>query len=266
MTVRAIDTRHGPQLCFDNDHYFWPLLETYGDYNYGEWDLFRQLIQSGDTVVDAGANVGCHTLALAKLVGPTGAVIAFEPQRPLYYALCGTMALNGQWHVQAFNAAVGAEVGTLSMARVDYSAPDMNFGGAFIGEGGGETVPVLPLDHFKMDRVRFIKLDVEGHEIQALNGARETIMQHRPLLYVENDRIENSDALIELLLRMEYRLWLHTPALFNECNFRGSTENLFPNVCAIMLLGVPAEQGFEAEGLREVKGPRDMVKFGAFRV
>ncbi len=261
MTVEVVVTRHGRQMYLTSDVYFSPLLEKYGEYNYGETDLFAQIVRPGDTVVDVGANIGCHTLALAKIVGPHGLVMAFEPQLPIYYALCGTMALNEQWQVHACCCALGEEQGTTKIPVVQYSLAN-SFGGLSIGHKEGHTVPVMPLDHFNLETCKFIKVDVEGAEVEVLIGAADTIKRCRPYLYVENDRHPRSDELIKTMLGMDYQLFLHTPPLFNARNFRGETENVFPNVASIMLLGVPNEKPIKDINLKPIEKPEDMIKFG----
>ncbi len=71
-----------------------------------------------NTVIDVGTNVGTVALALARRVGPTGQVYAFEPQRPIFQAVCATLALNGITHVKAFHAAVGTEKGEVQLRRL----------------------------------------------------------------------------------------------------------------------------------------------------
>ncbi len=265
MSIKVADCRHGQQMYFSTDVYFGPLLENYGEYSYGEMDLFRQAVQPGDTVVDAGANIGCHTVALAKLVGPTGVVLAFEPQRPIYYALCGTIALNELWQVHTFPHALGASRGTTKLLSVDYSKPN-NYGGVMGGCVEGNEVPVIPLDDLDMPSLKFIKADVEGQETEVLLGARETIHRHRPILYVENDRQENSDRLIETILGFDYRVYLTTPSLHNPDNFFGCKEDLFPKVVSIMLFCLPGEAPVETAGMLPILRPEDMPKFGRFPI
>lgn len=260
MPVKIADTRYGRQLYFDNDVYVAPLLTKYGEYNYGETDLFTQFLRSGDTAVDAGANIGCHTLALARFVGPTGMVLAFEPQRPVYDCLCGTCALNELWHVNTYLCALGDERGMTKVPFMRYTEPE-SFGGAAVGGLVGHDVPIVPLDDFDLPALHFVKIDVEGHEAHVLRGARETIHRHRPFLYVENDRKQNSVEVIETLLGYEYDLYLHVPPLFYPKNFNGCDENIFPGVGAIMLLGTPAEAKFSVSGLKPILEPGDMIEF-----
>ena len=80
---RVQQSRYGRMLFNANDTYVGTSIEAYGEYSEGEVQLFRQILRPGDVVVDAGANIGAHTLFFARAVSPGGAVFAFEPQRLL---------------------------------------------------------------------------------------------------------------------------------------------------------------------------------------
>ena len=85
----------------------------------------------------------------------------------------------------------------------------------------GESVSVVPLDTLGLSRLALVKVDVEGMEAEALLGAERTIAQHRPILYVENDRRDRSERPIALIGALIYDLWWHLPPMFNPDNFRG---------------------------------------------
>ena len=78
-----------------NDAYIGRSLDVYGEYSEGEIDLFRQLLRPGDVAIDVGANIGALTVAMARLVQPGGAIVAFEPQRAIFDILCDNLRLNG---------------------------------------------------------------------------------------------------------------------------------------------------------------------------
>ncbi len=254
MAVRVSEAR---QLYFDTDIFFGPILERFGGYSPGETDLLRHFIKPGDTVVDAGANIGCHTLTMGELVGPGGAVLAFEPQRAIYYALCGSLALREMWHVVAFQCALGEARGSIRVPNLDYTKP-ANFGGLVLGGEEGTPTSVFPLDDFGLKSLSFLKADVEGHETELLRGARETIARFRPILYVENDRPANSNRLVYTLLGLGYDLYLHLPPL---SKYKAPDS---PTIVSCMLLGIPAGQSGEITGLRPVKSPEDMFPGGQF--
>lgn len=83
------NTRLGPMLANRNDRYVGQSILAYGEFSEGEAQMFRQLVGSGDVVIEAGANIGAHTLLLSRLVGATGLVYAYEPQRIVFQTLCG---------------------------------------------------------------------------------------------------------------------------------------------------------------------------------
>ncbi|MFY9288842.1 MAG: FkbM family methyltransferase [Alphaproteobacteria bacterium] len=241
--IRIKECRHGLFMYNIHDQYIGRSLDFYGEFSEQEAGLFYQIIQPGMTVLDIGANIGAHTVGLAKKVGNTGQVIAFEPQRVVYQMLCGNLALNNIQNVSSLMAAVGKTPGSITVPRLNYDVSG-NFGGIALGNyDQGEVVPLLTLDSLQLPRCHFIKLDVEGMELEALEGAVETMKRCQPFLYVENDRRDRSEPLIRFLLAQGYRLFWHLPPLFNEKNFYGKTEDLFPTICSINMLGIPSSQG-----------------------
>lgn len=245
--------RHGTMLYSTRDRYVGGSLAKYGEFSEGEVDLFRQMLRPGDTVVEVGANIGAHTVALANLVGPTGGVHAFEPQRIIFQMLCANIALNGLANVNTVHAGLAAQPGTLQVPPVDYAGPG-NFGGISLAAGIGESVGLRTFDSYNLSALRLLKIDVEGMEGEVLAGATATIARLRPLLYVENDREPKSPALIRQLLDLGYRLWWHLPRLFNPQNFRGEAENIFGSVISINMIGIPRETPASID-LREITDP-----------
>ena len=134
-----------------NDFYLGHALETYGEYCASEALFLRRLVQRGDHVIEVGANIGTHTVGLAKHVGPEGKVFAFEPQRACFALLQAQIALNLLDNIHAFNEGLGAQRGDLSMPVPDYLKPG-NFGAVSLAQDGAgrrEKVQVGTLDqHF----------------------------------------------------------------------------------------------------------------------
>ena len=251
------DCRHGKFLFLRRDQYVGRSLDLYGEFSELEATLFEQIVHTGDVVVEVGANIGAHTARLARLVGPRGTVVAFEPQRFIFQLLCANVALNELFNVYAYQFAVGAEPGSLNVPPLDYRAAN-NFGGISLpGKAVGEQVRIMPLDQFGLPSLRLLKIDVEGMEIGVLHGARKSIARYRPILYVENDRKQHSEALIGLIESYGYNLWWHFPPLFNPANFAGNTDNVFGGTSSINLLCMPKESQLVIEGFRKVTGPTD---------
>jgi hypothetical protein len=78
------------------------------------------------------------------------------------------------------------------------------------------------------------------------------VAQHRPHMYVENDRPAHAAALINLLLSWRYRLYWHRPPLFAPDNFAGDAENIFGDIVSFNMLCVAAERGVTVKGLPEI--------------
>ena len=249
--------RHGRMLYMRHDLYVGRSLDLYGEYCQGESELFAQLLRPGQVAVEVGANIGSHTVHLAQLVGPTGRVLAFEPQLFVFSLLSANLVLNEQFHARAIHAAVGSAEGSVRVPVLDPRV-SQNFGGLSLRDKErGEEVRQTTLDRHELPSLRLLKVDVEGMESEVLLGGRQTIARHRPILYVENDRRENSARLIVLIKEMDYRLYWHLPRLFNPHNFARRAENVFGNVVSINMLCVPSEADVSLDGFNEVSGPDD---------
>lgn len=251
------DCRYGRMLYLVGDVYIGRALELYGEYSDSEGEVFNQLLSHGQVVVEVGANIGAHTLHLAKLVGPTGLVMAFEPQRIVFSLLCANLVLNEQFHAVPIRGALGSEPGTIKVPTLDPWALQ-NFGGLELhGHTAGEDVPVGRLDDHRLPGLRLLKIDVEGMETDVLRGATKTIQTHRPIIYTENDRREKSAELIKLLFELGYEPYWHVAPMFNPNNFAGNKDNVFHNTVSINMLCLPKEQPFKITGFRLVAGPDD---------
>lgn len=255
--VRVVDTRYGPMIVDPTDIYIGRSLVTYGEFSPGEGALFRQLLRSGDTVVEAGAHIGSLTLCLAHCVGPFGRVFAFEPQRNLFQMLCGSLALNEVTHVEAWPVGVGAQIGEMIAPPVTGSFAGNSGGHALKTDGPGERVPITTVDNLGLGACDMIKADVQGMERDVLEGAKATIETLQPVLYLENDQQGLSAALLSVVDAMGYRAFWHLPKLYEAENFNGETEDIFPQTASINLLCLPAGHGFDTGGLRPVSGIND---------
>ncbi|MGA3403133.1 MAG: FkbM family methyltransferase [Acetobacteraceae bacterium] len=139
-------------------------------------------------VVDAGANIGLVAVPIAQAVLLRGGVVhAFEVQRMLCYALCGSAALNDLENLIVRNQALGSTIGTLGAGRPDYSRPQ-DFGAFSLIDQAGphpDQGEVVPIDCLGLPRLDFLKVDVEGMEIEVLRGARSSIERYLPWGWVE---------------------------------------------------------------------------------
>jgi FkbM family methyltransferase len=247
--------RYGQMVYNPNDTYVGRSLELYGEFSEGEVDLFRQIVQPGQVVIEVGANIGAHTVFLARQVGVQGAVLAFEPQRIVFQTLCANIALNSLPNVAAFQQAVGERPGTIKVPELDWRHEN-NFGGLSLGEyTKGSDVPVVTLDSMGIARCDFIKVDVEGMEEQALRGARDLITRLKPILYVENDRFEKSDSLIRYIDSIGYKMYWHRPPYYSPKNFLGNSNDVFPNIVSLNMLCLRSDFDQQLHGFEPVQVP-----------
>lgn len=139
--------------------------------------------------IDAGAHIGLVSVPLAHaLRGSGGTVIAFEPQRMLTYAMCGTAALNDLDNLQVYNQALGKGTGFVGVPREDYGSVRDFSKLSLVGLGPdspGEDVMVSHIDGLHLPRLDFLKISVEGMELDVLQGADAVIRAHQPWCLVE---------------------------------------------------------------------------------
>jgi FkbM family methyltransferase len=250
---KTIDSKHGKITVLETDVYNCTALEKYGEIEEIQLQLMLSLFEPGNTVVDVGANLGRFTVALAKKAGQ---LYAFEPQPRMFELLKENIEQNGLENVTAKNMGLGAAFGSAGLPPIDYGART-DFGGCTLTSG--DDVKVATLDSFNLDACHFIKVDVEGMEADVLRGASETIRRHRPILYVENDRLAKSVALITLIRELEYEMYWHVPDLFNPHNHKGERDQTGLVGCrTINMLCVPMGVTIkQTSGLRHVVTPYD---------
>lgn len=257
MPLELVHGRDGKFYASAKDMYVGRALVRYGEYCRREAEMLKQLCGPGDVVVDGGANIGPHTIGLAKHVGEHGHVVAIEPQEQVFATLLANVELNQLENVDCLHCGLGEARGVLNYQRFDYEAEE-NFGAVRLGSAPGVPVAVERLDDiFAHDRLRLLKLDVECMEVQALRGSAALIARHRPILYVENACLDESPALISHIQGLGYRLWWHTPMLFDADNFFGEKENLWPTTAAFNMLCLPRERASDVSGLHEVRDPAE---------
>jgi len=211
-----ISTHHGVMIINRNDYITnnngisvggagWGLLQS-SAWNQAETELMLALLSNrrrfyadGVVAIDCGANYGVHTMEWSKHMIGWGRVIAVEAQERIYYALCGNIALNNCFNAKATLAAVGRHTGEISIPCPDYLKPgsfaSLELRQTANNEPIGQPisyleqdcvkVPQITIDQFALDRVDFVKIDVEGMEVDVLAGAEQTIRRHRPQLFIE---------------------------------------------------------------------------------
>lgn len=150
-------------------------------------------LPDGAIFVDGGTNIGLVTLPVARHTNGRIKIISFEPQRMLYNCVCGSVALNEFYNVYPHNKALSDEMGFVTLPEVDYTA-QADYGVVTVDKKVDEvqhpymrtnTVEAITIDSMDLPRLDFLKLDIEGFELNAIRGAKETIKKYKPYLWVE---------------------------------------------------------------------------------
>jgi FkbM family methyltransferase len=167
-----------------------------------ELEELRKAVGPGAHVVDVGANTGNHTIFFA---GPMKAasVLPFEPLPAAADALRASVARNSLKNVDLSRLGIGV-ADRKGQMRLAFSGRG-GFGATSLEPDPTGEIGVAPLDSMVSDRVDFLKIDVEGMEMNVLAGARELIRRWKPLIFIEIAN-RNTPALMEWLERADYKV------------------------------------------------------------
>lgn len=207
----ALDLREGIDFAI------WLL----GAFEPGTVRAYARLLREGYVALDIGANIGAHTLHMARCVGEHGRVIAIEPTDFAYGKLCRNLALNPELaaRVTAFQTMLVAPGGTTEPEPVYASWPLAAKGerhplhlGQLMSTSGARAQTLdellVPCD---LTRIDLVKIDIDGHECAALRGAQQTLERFRPVIimelapYVLRERGASLAELLALLAPVGYR-------------------------------------------------------------
>ena len=195
-------------------------------HNYNDWILFFDInnqhkeniyrkIQNGDVVLDVGSNIGEVLLNMAK-VNPDGKVYGFEPVQSTFEKLSKNLSLNLFQNVEISRLALSDKNETLY-----YQEKDGHSGGTMMSKENGKNqmqfIEALTLDEFVktrgIEKIDFIKVDIEGFEMNFVNGAVETLKNFKPTLFMEVDQPKlkrqntSADELLEKLNSLGYKIY-----------------------------------------------------------
>jgi FkbM family methyltransferase len=164
------------------------VLSEQRDWFEDEIGFVRRLLRPGQRTIDIGANYGVYTLTMAKIVGPTGAVWAFEPASSTVALLTQSVAANNFSQVVLECSAISSECGTARLALNDNS----EFNSLVRDDLAAvttETVPVVTLDdcleRYGWKDIDFMKIDAEGEETNIIAGGRRFFTECSPLILFE---------------------------------------------------------------------------------
>ncbi len=158
--------------------------------------VVKHLVSAADCVLDIGANVGTYTLALARMVGPQGCVLSFEPIAETFAILSSNVSGYHLDNVKLVEVALSSSDGPVAMEIPNWSnggknyyqsrivAPDATSGSAHRVVAESRRLDTFFAD-LQQKRITFVKIDVEGHELEVLRGGEKVLRQHQPAMLLE---------------------------------------------------------------------------------
>lgn len=198
---------------FINHHGFWEvhLLHMYANF-----------LKSTDVVLDAGANLGFHTVNMSKKCKH---VYAFEPQRMMYNLLSTNILFSDSTHnVTQYRLGLGDKEEIVKMQPLkNFDEKDgvHNFGGRGISKDdqGDETINVIAFDSLNLD-VDVVKMDIQGYELFALKGMMNTVKRCLPWILVENymgEGHEDDEEVLKILFDLDYEIYRFKAISEEDC-------------------------------------------------
>ena len=189
--------------------------------NYGWWEIhlleiYRHLIKPDDVILDAGANIGFHTLQFAVL---GKRVYAYEPQPIIFNLLSANILLNGLTDkIEQYRFGLGDSPGKIKMqplSMFDEKNGCHNYGGrgTTTDENGEDEIELV---QFNKD-VDVIKMDIQGSELAALRGMESVIDRCEPWFMIENyEEGDNDKKVLEFLINKGYVIYRPTQIVPKE--------------------------------------------------
>jgi FkbM family methyltransferase len=194
LTVREM--RLGYRMRLDLRSFTEAIASYSRDYDTAEIMSCLKLLTADSVVLDVGANIGFWTVPMAKTLRSGGKVYAFEPLPSNFERLCENLRLNGvEDRVEAQRVGLSDAAGSATLSlREDFSEGSATGNAAIVIDESDLRFRCLPIELNTLDsvflsrsieRLDFIKIDIEGHEDRFLAGASSTISRFRPALFVE---------------------------------------------------------------------------------
>ena len=245
-------TMHGRMFYLLSDQYVGGSLDKFGAYSQSETNFLRLILQPDWVCIDGGANHGVFTLEMARR---SAKVISVEPQPLMAELIMANVAINELSHkVIMYHGGLGAENTMIKIPMMNYN--ELNNYGAYSldMEAPNEhkfPIPITTIDKLTEGlKVDFIKLDIEGMELDALRGAAHVIEKCRPVMLIECDKEDSGPAVLEYIDQLDYDMyWLRT-LLWQDKNPFGCSweDNPFGAQASFNLYCVP-RGGQAIEGL-----------------
>ncbi|HSS69594.1 MAG TPA: glycosyltransferase family 9 protein [Casimicrobiaceae bacterium] len=237
---RVNDTRYGFIQYTPREQPLADSLQWFGEWLQPQIDLLAKLLTSGGIVVEGGSGIGAHALALARIIGPSGHLLAYEPDSMLAQLLSNNLRSNGVINVTIMRRILGG--------------PPRDGDGARANGSEGGLLVTDTIDDLLLKRLDLIKLNKSSDALEILNGATETLWRLRPVVFLS---VEAESTLAELADHMKmfgYRCWqMATPSLV-PTNYNCREDDIAAGFTALAVVAVPeeAESHLPLQSLAEV--------------
>ena len=189
-----------------------------------DFEPIKSIVKLGDTVIDVGANIGSYTFFLSKMVGMGGKVHSIEPIPSTFEILKYVIKKFALNNVSAISYAVSSEDAMAKMAIPKYDNGAENYYQSHIIDASHADnfrlfeVEIKKLDSLfmgKIDRLTFIKIDVEGHELNVIKGAKGLISRFKPALLIEVSENPDNESSSSYQLFKELLMEGYLPYFFD---------------------------------------------------
>lgn len=228
--IAQTQSKHGTFIHFCNDDPIGACLHYYGEWAQQEFDFFDLFLTPDSNVIDVGANIGTHAVYFSKKCNQ-GNVVAIEPQIYIFEMLAANLLINGCYNTVPVHAGASAKNGVAKMVNINpFVEHKINYGEFKINDDTnvGIDTNIVTLDKYiNLNRFNLIKLDVEGLEIDVLEGAKKLLKKHKPFLYVEFNNKSGNDQLLNKIYELDYVPYWHIYSKHNPNNHNRQEKNIW---------------------------------------
>lgn len=208
-------TRFNDFFWLNNTGYIDKCIIQDGIFEKNSVAVLKKLVKNGDTVLDVGANIGFYSILFSKIVGNTGRILAFEPTLHYGKVLEKNLKTNNIQNCEIIRVGLSNIKQKLKIHIGPSSATIHVPGGGF--STSQEIINLISLDDYikenNIDKIDFIKVDIDGHEPFFFKGALKTIQRYEPIILLEINQLNYFEAgfnawdFYEMLKRLNFKIY-----------------------------------------------------------
>ena len=274
--IRNVESKFGSIVTFSPSNcLISKSIENYGEWAFNEIELIKKLIGNDGNVVDVGAHIGFHSIAMSHAISRNQKVFAIEGNKETFKLLCQNTAHNP--NIVTINKYLSNKRDKKYYETIEKD----NLGASGLADIKDEAVDSKPivststLDDLSLENICLIKIDAEGFDSRIVRGARQLIETQKPIIIAEANCSENVHDLYSFLAReIGYHCYFFSFDPLNRRNYKGNQIDIFgPNKLECSLVFSPHEiedisyyelkdiNALQLENLYEI----DKFKYDAFR-